>query len=163
MPRIGQAIIQSVPVLMSKISTVISESLPAIAETLTTGLSSAIEQSGFSDLFSDDFKEYFAEVASGWGAMAERMKDSIFSTFSENFTKIQDAIQVLQPVVHQLVENYLKSLIDSFNNFMAVCETVVIPIFNLVVSIFVSLATTIATSVAPVIANISNKSRVVPR
>lgn len=157
LPRIGQAIIQSVPVLMSKISTAISESLPAIAETLTTGLSSAIEQSGFSDLFSDDFKEYFAEVASGWGAMAERMKDSIFSTFSENFTKIQDAIQVLQPVVHQLAENYLKSLIDRFNNFMAVCETVVIPIFNLVVSNFVSLATTIATSVAPVIANISNK------
>lgn len=108
-------------------------------------------------LFSDDFKEALTEYTAGWAAMAERMKDSIFSNFSNNFINIQNAIQVLQPIVQQLVENHIQRLIDQFDAFIYFCDDFVVPLFNVLVTIFTDLATTIYTAVAPAILQISEK------
>lgn len=110
-----------------------------------------------SGLFSDSFKESLNEFAGGWQAVAERMQDSIFSSFAGNFEKIQTAIQNLQPVVQQLVENYLMNLMYNIDMIMGVAENVVVPIINFVATVLTDLVTTITTAVTPAIVAISNK------
>lgn len=121
------------------------------SETRTKVFSTAIHS-----LFTDEFLEKVGDFASKWGEMAERMKDSVFSSFSENFTKIQTAAETLWPTLQHLGENGLMFFASELTTLMATIETVVIPIFNLVSTIWTDLATTVYTAVAPAITKISD-------
>lgn len=117
---------------------------------------SSLFSSVLHSMFTDEFLEKVSGFTSKWSEMAEGMKDSIFSTFSENFAKIKETAETLQPTLQHLTENGLTNLMTKFDTFMATMETVVVPIFNLVSTILTDLGTTVAEAVAPGLSKISD-------
>lgn len=107
-------------------------------------------------VFTDDFSAKIIDFTSKLWGMAERMKDSAFTSFSENFAKIKTAVEALWPTLQHLGENGLTYFMERIETVMSVIETIVIPIFNLVSTVWTDLATTVYTAVAPAITRISD-------
>ena len=105
----------------------------------------------------DDAKARLRDYADSVGDMSTNMKDSVFTTFSDNFNKIKESGEKLAPVTKNLAENGFTVMLNKAEAFTTWCNDVFVPAFNTLTTIFTDLSIEVTEKVAPVISNISDK------
>ena len=156
---IGKVIVEKAPELIAGIPDKLNEKIPKIVEKITTAFGDAfsLQESPFGNLFSDDLKARAEEVATNIKNMATNMGSSVFQTFSDNFGKIKESIETTSPFIKQLGEDYISRLFDQIEQLTGYINSVVVPVFEFLVTAFTDVGTAIWEGIAPYVTEISNK------
>lgn len=159
--NIWNMIIHSLPTIINEIAATLKDLIPNLVDSVSASFSSAIQQSGLSDvfksLFSDGFLEGIQHATQRIGIFGQRLGETAVDTFSGKLSGLKDMFSAFGTAIQPLVENYLLYFMQMLENIILTVEGVVIPIISLLIDVFVDLATSIAESIAPAVKDISDK------
>jgi uncharacterized protein YjbJ (UPF0337 family) len=149
------------------VGTPVMEKIIPVIEGMTKGMASLTDKmkdSSFetfatkiSGMFPASTNKRIAEFNAGISGMVANMKNNIFQSFGDNFGKIKESLQATSPLIQQLGENYLSMFLDRITQLTGYINSVVVPVFNLLFTVFTDIATSIWEAIAPAITEISNK------
>lgn len=159
--NIWNMIIHSLPTIINEIAATLKDLIPNLVDSVSASFSSAIQQSGLSDvlknLFSDGFLESIQHATQRIGIFGQRLGETAVDTFSGKLSGLKDMFSAFGTAMQPIVENYLLYFMQMLENIILTVESVVIPIISLLIDVFVDLATSIAESIAPAVKDISDK------
>lgn len=149
------------------VGTPLMEKLIPVIETMTDKMSiltDKLKDSSFDDfknklssLIPESTQSILADFATNIGNMASKMGSSVFQTFGDSFNKIKESIQTTSPFLEQLGNSYLTILFNRFEQMGSYISGVVVPVFNLLVTVLTDIGIAIWEAIAPYVAEISNK------
>lgn len=149
------------------VGTPVMEKLIPVIEGMTKGMASLTDKmkdSSFetfatkiSGMFPSSTNKRIAQFNAGISGMVANMKNNILQSFGDNFGRIKESIQATSPLIQQLGGNYLSMFLDRITQLTGYINSVVVPVFNLLFTVFTDIATSIWEAIAPAITEISNK------
>lgn len=155
--RLATNFVDAVPKIQEFASGV-SEKIGTVIDIMTDGEKrSEIFQTALEACFSQEFINKMSEAFPRLQDISNIFTQTTAEMFAGKIGAVKDMFSALDSVLQPIVETVLTGLMHSFENIVAICNDVLLPVISFIIDIFTQVTTTILTAVQPAIEVISSK------